>query len=297
MSSRPAAGQWTIETLRRMDWKRFQELASMLLARAGFQTDVAWVKPDGTVVLHVTGRSRHAVNCSLVQCAAWTGFHVDAHTVMEFCKAMAAEGIGRGIVITPGEVDRGARLFARNKSVELIDGVEFLGTIGRMNEDEQAYYLRLATVGPWDVPSCPSCGTKMEMGLVPSVTSEDPPRDVVFRDRTRRHVGVELSCRHLTIREGADVLFLKPVQVEAMTVEGRAMGNFVCTGKLTIASGGAVSGLVAARSIRLEQGGRLEAEARILNTEEICPVGVQPRQKAWVCPESPRCRAALPLRD
>ncbi|MBP7948747.1 MAG: restriction endonuclease [Verrucomicrobiales bacterium] len=295
----PCAGsRWTLEILQRMDWRRFQEITTMLLARAGFQTEVAWVKPDGTVALYVTGKSRRTVTHSLVQCAAWTGYHVDGQGVAEFSRTLVAENLIRGIMITPGDVEAEARMLARRGGVEIIGGVEFLGTIGRMSPEEQAYYLRMATVGPWDVPTCPSCGHRMEKGLQsPIPKAEGAQRDLVFKDRTRRHIGQEINCRRLRVRAGADVLFLKPVRVEEMTVEGSVMGNLVCTEKLTIVAGGIVSGLVAARNIRLEPGGRLEAEARILNTEEIHPVGVQPRPEAWFCPDMRRCRAVLPLRQ
>jgi hypothetical protein len=56
-----------------------------------------------------------------------------------------------------------------------------------------------------------------------------------------------------------------------------------------------VSGLVAARSIKLEPGGRLDAEARILNEQEIRPVREQPKQFLWKCSHG-RCRGTLPVR-
>ena len=53
--------------------------------------------------------------------------------------------------------------------------------------------------------------------------------------------------------------------------------------------------LLMARSIKLEQGGLLEAESRILDAGEIEPVVPQPLQALWSCPVE-RCHGSLPLR-
>ncbi len=289
---------WSPEALRTMDWKRFQELTSLVLARAGFDSEIAWVRPNGAVVLHVTSRGRRSRMEALVQCAAWSMFHVDATSVLEFYRAVVSEGVQRGIYVTPGSFGADARLFSRNKRLELLDGEEFLGTIRRMSAEEQNYYFRMATVGPWNVPTCPSCGQKMEVRpeAAPRVeTDDDFRRDLTLKER--HNVCGEVRCRHLTVKRGADILFLKSVQVERMTVEGRVMGNIVCDGLLTIAQGACVSGLVAARSIRLEPGGLLEAEARILNVDEIRPVDKKPERHVWGCPGYPRCKTVLPVRE
>ena len=120
-----------------MDWKRFQELTSLVLARAGFDSEIAWVRPNGAVVLHVTSRGRRSRMEALVQCAAWSMFHVDATSVLEFYRAVVSEGVQRGIYVTPGSFGADARLFSRNKRLELLDGEEFLGTIRRMSAEER----------------------------------------------------------------------------------------------------------------------------------------------------------------
>jgi Restriction endonuclease len=286
---------WGLETLWRMDWKRFQEVVSFVLARGGFVSEVAWVRPDGTTVLSVIPREDRKGGDALVQCAGWNHYEVGAPSLLEFYKSLVSEGVARGIYVTPGRFDQNAVIFAKSKNIELIDGEEFLRTIGRMSDEEQQLYRRMALVGPWDVPSCPSCGTKLEWTEVafPSGREQKNLADITLK--TDQHVSSQLYCRHLVVKAGVDVLFLKGLEAESMEISGRVMGNLVCRGKLVVKAGACVSGLVAARSIKLEPGGLLEAEARILNEAEIQSVRPQPKEFLWKCPQN-RCRGMLPER-
>jgi hypothetical protein len=290
----PQQANWSTDLLRRMDWKRFQELAALLLSRAGFRAEIAWTRPDGATVFSVAGQGLRRQMQALVQCAGWNEFHVEGNHVAEFYRACRREQAPRGIYITPGQFDANAQLFARGKEIDLIDGQAFLGAISRMSAEEQAYYHRLATVGAWDVPSCPSCGVKLELRDAPQLLPPTPePEDLVYRNRVL--VNNDVQCASITVKPGADVLFMKSVTTESMVVEGRVMGNIVCHGKLTVAAGGMVSGLIAARTINLAPGGILEAEARILN--KVSPVELAPIPQLWSCPRQPNCRLTLPLRE
>ncbi len=286
---------WGLETLWRMDWKRFQELVSLVLARGGFASEVAWVRPDGTTVLSVVPRQGRMGAEALVQCAGWNQYEVGAPSLLEFYKSVVNEGVSRGIYVTPGKFDQNAIIFARTKNIELIDGAEFLRTIDRMTYDEQQTHRRMALVGSWDVPSCPSCASKLGLHEVtfPSGQEQRNLADLTFK--ADQHVNGQVYCKHLVVKPGVDVLFLKGVEAESMEIGGRVMGNLVCRGKLVVAAGACVSGLVAARSIKLEPGALLEAEARILNEAEIQSVRPQPKQYLWKCPQR-RCRGSLPER-
>lgn len=286
---------WSQEILRCMDWKRFQELVSLVLARGGFTSEVAWIRPDGTTVLSVIAGGKKRQYEALLQCAGWNGYDVGATSLLEFYKSVLSQGAHRGIYVTPGRFDQNAQIFARSKNLELIDGAEFLRTISRMTPEEQQTLRRMAFVGSWEIPTCPSCGRKLELKEIgfPVGQRLKDLRDFVFKEN--QHVSSQLYGKNILVKPGVDVLFLKGVEVESMQVEGRVMGNIICRGKLTVAAGACVSGLVAARSIKLEPGGLLEAEARILNAEEIQPVQPQPKQTIWSCVTS-KCKGSLPAR-
>jgi Restriction endonuclease/Polymer-forming cytoskeletal len=287
---------WGLETLWKMDWKRFQELVSLILARSGFASEVAWIRPDGTTVMSVCSRSKRGQSGeALVQCAGWTHYEVSATSLLEFYKSVVNEGAARGIYVTPGTFDANAQIFARSKNLELIDGAELLRTIGRMSYDEQQMYRRMALVGPWEVPSCPSCNHKLELHENAFPSGQDQRKLMDLTMKVDQQVNDQVYCRHLFVKPGVDVLFLNGVEAETMEIAGRVMGDLVCRGKLTVTAGACVSGLVAARSIRLDPGGLLEAEARIYNEAEIRSVRPQPKQRLWKCSQ-PRCRGSLPER-
>lgn len=271
-----------------------QELVTLLLHRTGFTAEIAWIRPDGGVVLSVTNPLKGGKLDALVQCPPWAMPHVDSAALKELSNSVLQQGASRGIFMTAGEFSDEARSFARMKPLELIDGHALLRTIQKMPEEEQSGHLRMITAGPWTVPTCPSCGRKLALQ---DDTDYDPAaqvKDMTFRDR--QMVDTEVSCRTLTIKSGADVQFLKAVWAQEMVVHGRAHGNVTVQGKLIVGKGGVLSGLLAARAIALQEGGVLEAEATILNAEEIQPVRALPVLQVWRCPGWPKCRGKLPLR-
>lgn len=295
-SSSPAFEEacWSLALLRQLDWKRMQELVTMLLHRAGFSAQIAWIRPDGGVMLSVVNPQRAGRMEALVQCPPWATMNVDSSAVRELYDSVLREGACRGIFITAGEFSEEAKGLVRVRPIELIDGPALLRTILRMPPEEQAYQLRMIAVGSWAVPTCPACGAKLELK---HDTEHDPSvevKDLTFRDR--QTVGTEVSCRTLTVKPGAEVHFLKPVWAHEMVVKGRAHGNITVQGRLTVGRGGILSGLVAARTITMDEGGAMEAEARVLNTSEIQPVRSLPVNRIWRCPGWPKCRGQLPLR-
>jgi Restriction endonuclease/Polymer-forming cytoskeletal len=286
--------RWSLPLLRQLDWKRMQELVALLLHRAGFQAEISWIRPDAGVVLTVTNPNKGGRLDALVQCPPWAMPNVDSAALKELYNSVLQEGASRGIFITTGEFSEEARQFAKMRPLELIDGVSMLRTIERMPAEEQAYHLRMLTVGPYTIPTCPACGQKLELRDETDFDPNAQLKDVVYKDR--QTVSSEVYARTLTIKSGAEVQFLKTVNVQDLVVQGRATGNITVQGKLTVAKGGVLYGLVAARTISMEDGGSLEAEARVLNAGEIQPVRSLPVQQIWRCGKWPKCRGQLPLR-
>ncbi len=285
---------WNLALLRQLDWKRMQELVVLLLHRAGLAGEIAWIRPDGGVALTVTHPAKGGRMDALVQCPPWAVLNVDSPALNDLYNSVLEHGASRGIFITAGEFSEDARAFVRIRPLEIIDGHGLLRTILRMPEDEQAYHLKMITVGPYTVPACPACMRKLELR---DDSEQDPgaqSKDLTFRDR--QTVGTEISCRTLTVNPGAEVQFMRAVRAENVVVNGRAHGNITVQGKLTVGKGGVLSGLVAARTIAIQQGGVLEAEARVLNSDEIRPVRELPSRQVWRCPGWPKCRGQLPLR-
>jgi len=212
----------------------------------------------------------------------------------ELYQSVLAEGALRGIFITAGEFSAEARVFARSRPLELIDGQGMLSTILMMPEEERAWQLQRMTSGAYAVPTCPACNCKMDARDDTDFDGGDKMKDVSYRDR-RMEVS-RVQCRTLTIKSGADVQFLSPVWVQDMVVNGHAHGNVIVQGRLTVGRGGVLRGQVAARTITTEGGGVIEAETRVLNANEIQPVRAVPSKRIWRCLDWPKCPGQLPAR-
>ena len=288
------AAHWSLDLLAHLDWHAFQELVGRLLHRAGFSPEVAWIRLDGGTALTLIHPTRPGRLEAVVQCAPWFPQEIDAASLQALYEVVIDEGAQRGIFVTPGVFRKEARAFAFQKPLELVDGSDLLGTLNRLSEEERSYFLRMATMGPYMIPSCPSCTVKMRLIDDSAAALGQRRPDVLYKDR--RFESDEIDCGTLTLKKAAEVTFMKSVTADFMTVHGRATGNIVVNGRLHIAAGGCVSGLISARSIQLDPGGSLEAEARILNATELAHLRIVPVHQNWHCANYPKCRVTLPLR-
>jgi hypothetical protein len=277
---------WSLDLLSRLDWLGFQELVSHLLQRSGYLPEVAWTRPDGGTALTLMHPARSNRLEAIVQCPPWQSHEIDAAMIRDLYQVVVREGAQRGIYLTPGTFTAEARAFARLKPLELVDGSDVVLSFQRLPDEERTELLSMITAVLYSVPSCPSCLRKMERIEDAAVASGQRERDLVYKSSTSE--ATEVDCRSLTLRKKADVVFLKGLTAGAMTV--------VVNGRLHVAAGGSVSGLVSARAIQLDPGGTLEAEARILNESEIAHFQPLPPQQVWRCSVFPKCRDTLPVR-
>lgn len=285
---------WSLDLLNHLDWNRLQELIALLLHRAGYLPEVAWIRPDGAVALTLIQPARPGQLEAIVQCAPWLNRDIDVGPLQALHQVVVDEGAARGIFITPGDFHETARAYVHLKPLELVDGSDLLRTLLRMPEEERAYFLKLSTIGNYMFPTCPSCARTMELIDDSAAAQGRQGRDAVYKDR--HFESEEIDCKTLTLKKSAEVVFMKSVTARAMSVAGKATGNFVINGRLHIAAGGCVSGLVSARAIQLDPGGTMEADARILNEAELAHIRPMPVMQIWRCPAWPKCRATLPVR-
>ena len=77
-----------------------------------------------------------------------------------------------------------------------------------------------------------------------------------------------IEAHHLIIEKKANVEFVREVKAQAVEIHGRVAANIMCDGCVTIASGGALEGVVHARSINVEKGGFFTGEL-FIGQEEL----------------------------
>src|SRR5260370_12813892 len=138
-TGRAAAPRWSLELLRRLEWRRFEELCAAYYEVAGGAD-----KPS-----------------SVVQCKPSSVYTVGIKAVRELRAAMAAAGVPQGVLLACGTFTSEAKEFSRGENIQLIDGRELLRKIGALAPEQGQALVNIATAGEFSTPTCPASGLKM----------------------------------------------------------------------------------------------------------------------------------------
>lgn len=153
--------RWSQDLLKALEWKRFEEVCAGLFERLGFATRAATTGADGGIDIHLF-RPPGEQAVAIVQCKAWTGSSkVGVRYIRELHGVMASKRITDGIFATTTVFSDDAKEYAKANHIDLLDGNAILKSISTLSDEEQERLLRVATVGDYATPTCPSCGVKM----------------------------------------------------------------------------------------------------------------------------------------
>jgi len=151
--SRMLDHQSSIESIRALSWKRFEELLGEAYRRQGFTVfENAGKGADGGIDLTI----RRGAETYLVQCKQWKTYKVGVTVVREMLGLVTAHGATGAIVVTSGVFTREAEAFAATQQVELVDGDALVRLIG-----EVQVRPAMAVPTPTSTPVariCPRCG-------------------------------------------------------------------------------------------------------------------------------------------
>jgi restriction system protein len=156
----PKPTSWSIELLRRIEWKRFEELAAAFYRELGLRSETIRCGADGGIdaKLFKEGSSEPA---AIVQCKAWNSRPVGVKPVRELLGVMTHQNTLEGIFISTGDFTNEAIEFAKSNPIDLVSGSAFMGMIQKLSAEQQQRLLAVATEGEFTTPTCPSCGIKM----------------------------------------------------------------------------------------------------------------------------------------
>ena len=156
----PDTSRWSLELLRALEWKSFEQTCAAYFETLGFRCKVAGEGADGGVDIQLFP-DEGSTPAIIVQCKAWNVRQVGVKPIRELFGVMAADGVSEGVFVTTGTYTSDAKEFARDKNMHLIDGADFLQKITAASVEDQQKLLGLATSGDFTTPTCPSCGIKM----------------------------------------------------------------------------------------------------------------------------------------
>ena len=154
--------RWSLELIKALEWKRFEELCSAYFEEEGYRADVTRLGADGgiDILLYKESESSNS-SVGVVQCKAWNTYKVGVKPIRELYGVMHAEKATLGIFITSGEFTKEAIKFSKDKNLVLYTGELLLKEILNLSEESQQKLLKKITEGDYLTPSCPSCGVKM----------------------------------------------------------------------------------------------------------------------------------------
>lgn len=156
----PKPTEWSIELLRQIEWKRFEELTAAYFREKTFRTETLRAGADGGIDVKLFIKDK-TEPFAIVQCKAWNSQKVGVKPVRELLGVMAHEKVAKGIFATTGDYTQEAIAFAKENPLNLITGEMLLKGILALPDDAKARLLNVATDGDYTTPSCPSCGIKM----------------------------------------------------------------------------------------------------------------------------------------
>lgn len=156
----PAPAAWSLQALRRLEWKRIEQLCAAYYEAAGFRTEMQASGPDGgiDVKLYKTDPN-HPL--AVVQCKAWNTRQVGVKEVRELLGVMAHVKVGRGIFVSTGGYTQEALAFGAANPIQLLDGQDLVDKLRSLPGEHGAMLLKTAFDGDYGTPTCPSCGVKL----------------------------------------------------------------------------------------------------------------------------------------
>ena len=141
--------QKSIETIRQLNWRNFEELVAEAYRRQGYRVIEGGFGADGGVDLEL----RKGSELTLVQCKQWKVQKVGVNIVREMFGVLTASNAIKIIVICSGKFTQQAIDFAADKPIELIGGNELLSLIADVQAEPNMEASKEA--------SCPRCGSEL----------------------------------------------------------------------------------------------------------------------------------------
>jgi len=165
------ANEWSLELIQSIEWKRFEDVCQKFYEAKGIRSACTPLGPDGGIDIRLS-QDDSGKATAIVQCKAWGDSLVGVKPIRELLGVMVHEKVEKAFFMTSGKYSDDAKAFAAPNRITLIDGVMLLSMFKRLPQEESRKLLAFATEGDYNVPSCPTCGTKMRL-----ITGKEGKRD------------------------------------------------------------------------------------------------------------------------
>jgi len=152
--------KFDIELLKKIEWRRFEEVCAAYLKAIGFICKTQDFGADGGIDIHLYwGNDKNRV--AIVQCKAWPDSLVGVKPIRELYGVMKSENVKKAFFMTSNEFTKEAKNFASDKSLTLMTGSELVRRVNSLSTEQVKKLLVIATTGDFTTPTCAKCGKKM----------------------------------------------------------------------------------------------------------------------------------------
>ncbi|MBE7494454.1 MAG: polymer-forming cytoskeletal protein [Verrucomicrobiaceae bacterium] len=278
---------WSPELIMSLDWVRLSELARGLAAEAGCELAGSRVMADGSVLFGMIERPKTVrPQRVLVKTTAWNEWGATPESVQRFAREVSTARDTRGILIAPSGFTTAALRTAQEHRIEAVDAHSLHSALRALPPDKSSFLHLIATTGDFTTPSCPLCRAKLVRTRLEVATL---PSRIIDVDGL---IADPVVCDSLVIAAGCEANFLHEVRARSIEVRGRAEGDFLCHGPVTLHEGGTLSGRVSARSLNVRDGGNLLGQFRILDGE-LEPLEKPCNRWQWRCEAGDACASVV----
>ncbi|WP_427313048.1 restriction endonuclease [Cupriavidus sp. H39] len=159
-SEKPEINGWTLDALKLLEWKRFEQLCVGYYEATGFTVTTVPHGPDGGIdaTLYKAGIDAPV---AVVQCKAWHK-PVKVEQVRALGGVMHERKVRRGVFWSlSGYVGRPVQESAERAGIQLLDGAAIIERIRALDQYKQATLLAQAFKGDYRTPTCAACGVKL----------------------------------------------------------------------------------------------------------------------------------------
>lgn len=133
---------WSLELIRSLGPKRFDELCGGLWNAEGYRTEVAGSEAKGSIAIRYFNADDPGRLIGIIQCHSGSGEPVGIGYVRELYGNIAEARAVQGVLATALEFTADASVYAGGKPIELVDGGMLLKRLQALPQDRRSALLR-----------------------------------------------------------------------------------------------------------------------------------------------------------
>lgn len=159
MDRRP--DDWSLATLRALEWKRFEEVCEGFWKAKGYPAEMTGPGADGGVDVLIRDRNDASRVFAVIQCKAYGNKPVGVEPVRALWGSKDHFGAQLALFYGLSGFTPDAERFAAEKHLRLISGERLLEQIRLLTPQQQFRLLTHVTRDDYRTPTCASCDIKM----------------------------------------------------------------------------------------------------------------------------------------